>query len=353
FPHTLCHSVLPYSNAETVTICQSESFLSLKKHLKHTATEWGALPTIHRTDHSSTATHQFTQKGKKRVFNTRYLDLLAALSLKPSVTNVRAPEENGDIEGIHQGFKSRLEQALLLRGNRDFKSREEYGEFLQDLVKKANAGRSIRFREEVPFFHAVDPGVITATESYRVRVNKYGMIRVKKSLYSVPSRLVGQVVEVVVGEDDIQVFFQGTFQYQTPRVQRNQQAAIDYRHVVRHLIRKPGALARYRFKEQLFPRFVFRQCYEQIQMVSPGTSGDRLYLQILLRAVEYGEEAVASLLTEYLEQGITLSCATLDTELQNQLGQKRDDLLHLVSIPPARSDQYDALISTHQEVPSK
>ena len=80
FPHTLCHSVLPYSNGETVTICQSESLLSLKKYLKHTASEWEALPILHRTDHSRTSTHQFTQNGERRVYNTRYLDLLSSLS---------------------------------------------------------------------------------------------------------------------------------------------------------------------------------------------------------------------------------------------------------------------------------
>ena len=38
--------------------------------------------------------------------------------------------------------------------------------------------------------------------------------------------------------------------------------AIDYRHIIDSLVRKPGAFAGYQYHESLFPRPVFRQVYD-------------------------------------------------------------------------------------------
>ncbi len=40
--------------------------------------------------------------------------------------------------------------------------------------------------------------------------------------------------------------------------------AIDYRHDIGSLVRKPGAFARYRYREELFPSFAFRQAYDAL-----------------------------------------------------------------------------------------
>jgi len=37
---------------------------------------------------------------------------------------------------------------------------------------------------------------------------------------------------------------------------------LDYRHEIDHLLRKPGAFERYRYREQLFPGLLFRQASE-------------------------------------------------------------------------------------------
>ena len=50
--------------------------------------------------------------------------------------------ENGDCEQSHRRLKEALEQELLLRGSRDFASREEYTAFVGALVARRNgAGR--------------------------------------------------------------------------------------------------------------------------------------------------------------------------------------------------------------------
>src|SRR5260370_9234382 len=66
----------------------------------------------------------------------------------PEATTAYSGDENGDCEQGHRRFKEELDQALLLRGSRDFRSREEYLQFMQALVGRRNARRALKFAEE-------------------------------------------------------------------------------------------------------------------------------------------------------------------------------------------------------------
>src|SRR6476659_3710838 len=56
--HLLCHCVLPYSNWQWATRCQSESFLSLLSGLQAALQRLGKVPKCLGTDQSSAATHE-------------------------------------------------------------------------------------------------------------------------------------------------------------------------------------------------------------------------------------------------------------------------------------------------------
>ena len=56
--HLLCHAVLPYSNWEWATRCQSESMLSLRHGLQESLHRLGAAPERLQIDNSSAATHR-------------------------------------------------------------------------------------------------------------------------------------------------------------------------------------------------------------------------------------------------------------------------------------------------------
>ena len=43
------------------------------------------------------------------------------------------------------------------------------------------------------------------------------------------------------------------------------EANVNYRHVIGSLVRKPGAFARYRFREQMFPTMTFRLAYDVLK----------------------------------------------------------------------------------------
>ena len=57
--------------------------------------------------------------------------------MTPRTTEVGAKEQNGDVEAANGVLKRRLEQALLLRGSREFASAADWQMFIDDVVRKA------------------------------------------------------------------------------------------------------------------------------------------------------------------------------------------------------------------------
>jgi len=193
FPHLFIHSVLAYSNWEWGRIAQSESFLALEHGLKSTLNELGFLPAIHQTDQSTAATHQLREAGRsgRWRYNDAYAGLMTELSLEPRTTHVRSPDENGDIEAANGSFKRDVEQALLLRGGRDFPSETDYEVFLEGVLHRRNKGRHLRLAEEKAVMRPLTTPLQPAVRVEQVRVSRDGTIRILHRTYSVPSSLVG------------------------------------------------------------------------------------------------------------------------------------------------------------------
>jgi hypothetical protein len=51
-----------------------------------------------------------------------------------------------------------------------------------------------------------------------------------------------------------------------PRIRGEKDHRIDYRHVIWSLVKKPGAFARDRYREELFPSMVFRRAYDALRL---------------------------------------------------------------------------------------
>jgi hypothetical protein len=86
------------------------------------------------------------------------------------------------------------------------------------------------------------------------------------------------------------------------RRRRGREPAIDYRHVIHSLVRKPGAFAGYIYREELFPRAVFRQAYDRLNQAE-ARRADTIYVRVLALAAELGEDPVASALGALLRDG--------------------------------------------------
>ena len=117
FPHILYHLVLTYSNWEFVKICQSESYENLAEGFQKAMQDLGGVPLYHQTDQLTAAVTQYSSKEE---FTKNYTDLMAHYQVTPLKIRVRKPNENGDVEKSHDVLKDAFDQALLLRGSRDF-----------------------------------------------------------------------------------------------------------------------------------------------------------------------------------------------------------------------------------------
>ena len=110
--------------------------------------------------------------------------------------------------------------------------------------------------------------------------------------YTVPSRLIGMEVEVRQYADHLEVYYKGRLVERMDRVHGAGQAGIDYRHVIGSLVRKPGAFARYRYREQMFPTETFRLAYDALREWK-GERADVEYVRILHLAATTMESEVA------------------------------------------------------------
>jgi hypothetical protein len=297
FEHLVYHFVLTYSNWETGTICYSESLESLSEGWQNAVWELGAVAVRHRTDSLSSAVNNM---NKLEEFNRRYEGVMRYYGVKPQHTNPASPNENGDCEQSHHRFKRAVEQALLLRGSRDFASLAEYAQFLKDLFAQRNAGRRTRLAEEMAVMRELPARRMESVKREQVKVDSGSLIHVERNAYSVNSRLIGAQVEARSYLDHVEVWYGQKKVEDLPRLRGRGKHRIDYRHIIEWLVRKPGAFENYRYQEDLFPTSRFRMAYDALRDTTPlGASKE--YLKILKLAAETGEVHVDQALRELLE----------------------------------------------------
>lgn len=249
FNHLVYHFVLTYSNWESATICFSESFESLSEGLQNALLELGGVPQRHRTDRMSTAVNNLSDKKE---FTQRYQALLAHYGMAGEKIQAGHGNENGDIEQRHHRFKTAIDQALMLRGSRDFASREAYAEFLQQRLTLLNAGRRERLKEERRQLGPLPARRLEACKRLQARVDSGSLIHVDRNSYSVPSRLIGEKVEVRLFVEHLEVWYAQKKVEHLPRLRGRDKHRVNYRHVIDWLVRKPGAFAQYRYRQELF-----------------------------------------------------------------------------------------------------
>lgn len=337
YPHLLCHVVLPYSNWEWAVPCQSESGLSLKTGLQDAFWRLGGVTPQVQTDHSSTATHQLKRGAAARGFNTEYLALCEHLGTTPRTINPYRPDENGDVEAAQRHLKRRLLNHLILRGSRDFPSLEAYALFVGRVCTAANAQRTGRVVAELSRLQRLPAQRYPEAEEHIVRVSSYSTVRVKNCAYSVPARLINAHLLARVTETTVSFHHAGVEVARYPRAHA-QQARIDYRHVIDSLVRKPGAFARYLYREELFPRLVFRQAYDQLVATAPAHA-DRHYVALLALAARTDETRVAAVLGALLRAGERPQAGAVEAQLQTAPPPARD---LAVFVPELQS--YDQLV---------
>jgi hypothetical protein len=345
FVHLIFHFVLTYSNWETGNICFSESFESLSEGLQNALWKLGGVPQRHRTDSLSAAVHKACNPEE---FTARYKALLSHYGLLGERTNPGKSHENGDVEKSHHLFKKALAQSLMLRGSRDFESREAYEAFMEKLFSQLNEGRHERLQEELKCLGKLPERRLDDFKEKTVRVRKSSTIWVGHNIYSLESRLIGELVKVRLYAEHLEVWYGDRQVDSFPRLRGKGGHKINYRHVIDWLIRKPGAFANYRYRNDLFPTTRFRMVYDYLVESERSSAGaSKEYLQILNLAAKESESGVDDALRVLFEKEADISSHSVSLLLESHRTTRSVPPATEVLVSAVNLESYDNLLSTH------
>ncbi len=339
FPHLLFEWVLSYSRWTYVSLARSETFEALVAGLQGALWTLGAVPAVLRHDNLSAATHELRRSGGRQL-TVRFREVLDHYGLRSSRIQPGKPHENGIASQAHFRTKTAIEQALLLRGDRDFADEAAYLRFARAVVDETrNARAAPRLAEERPYLRPLPPARIPEYTTFRCVVRKWSTIRVGGRIYSVPSRLIGHTVEARQHPSTVEVLYGGRVLCSMPRLRGSAEHRIDYRHIIGSLVRKPGAFARYRFREELFPSLVFRAAYDALGRTH-GERADVEYVRLLHLAATTGERRVEATLRARLDAGDPCDYASVQAQVRPPV-----PTVPVVHVPRPDLSQYDALLS--------
>jgi hypothetical protein len=170
---------------------------------------------------------------------------------------------------------------------------------VREVVAAGNRRIEAKVATERPLLAPLPSGRVPDYTKFQAHVARWSTMQVGGRIYSVPSRLIGHRVEARQHPDVIEVYYRGQLVETMPRLRGEGESHVDYRHVIWSLVRKPGAFARYRYREELFPTATFRRAYDRLR-TSRGDRADVEYVRILHLAASTMEATVEAALVELL-----------------------------------------------------
>ncbi len=126
--------------------------------------------------------------------------------------------------------------------------------FVRQLVSRRNVDRKKRFAEELAVLSPLPPQRRSTCTSVFLTVKSDSVIRVKRNAYSVSSKYIGLRLEVRIHQDHLELWYRGQCLERMPRQFGYDKEAIDFRHVIDSLVRKPGAFTNYKYVNHSIPR---------------------------------------------------------------------------------------------------
>lgn len=340
FDHLLFHFMLPYSLWEYASICYSESFESLSKGYDDAVWALGCVAPEHRTDNLTAATFA---AGGKRVFTRNWQEVMEHYGVVPSRNNPGVSHENGSVEKSNDLLKNAIRQQLMLRGSSNFSDRQQYEQFINQLIASRNSKRAIKFEEELLLLKSLPNKKYYAPLIIEATVSRFSTVRLLKVTYSVPSRLIGYKLRAYIYHNEIKVYYEQTLVQTMPQIKAGGEASINYRHIIRSLVRKPGAFANYYYREHLFPSSVFRTAHDMLIKYYP-LNGTKQYLQILQLAA-IGSENEVQIALELLIANNKIPIFTEVQELLEASDKTKNSSIPEVNVTAPSLRCYDLLLN--------
>jgi hypothetical protein len=312
----LYHFRLPFSGFEHAhVVLGGESFVALAEGLQNALWALGGVPEQHRSDSLSAAFRNLDADAKADL-TKRYEAFCAHYGMIATRNNPGVSHENGSIESSHGHLKSKLVDALLLRGSRDFDDLPGWRGFVDEIVARGNVRNAKRIDQERMALKELPARKTADYEEVNVEVTSSSAFTPRKVFYSVPSRLIGHRLRVRLYDDRLECFQGSTavlnLRRGRPEPNGKRGHVVDYRHVIHSLRRKPMALLNLVYRDQLFPRRAFASAFEALLAALGERLACRAMVGILALAHESGCEAELALaLQAALDDGVLPDLAAL------------------------------------------
>jgi len=351
--HRLYHFRLAYSGWSHVTVVLGgESFSALAEGLQEALWRLGGAPLEHRTDSLSAAFKNLSVEAQKDL-TERYEALCRHYGMAATRNNRGVSHENGAVESPHGHIKRRIAQALLLRGSADFASIEDYRQWLDALVGRFNRRCSEALAIEREKLQALPVRRTTDYSEQVVPVTTSSTIEVKRVLYSVPARLIGERLRLHIFDDRIEAFVGSTRAVTLPRVyavNHERARCIDYRHLIGSLARKPQAFRYSQLREDLLPNATYRAIWQHLDSRLEARAACKRIVGILALAARADcEQALGAYVLARIVAGDIPSLHALEQRFEperNAGATLESDVLQGAQHPLSL---YDSLLPSHNQ----
>lgn len=349
FQHILYHFRLAYSNWSFMKIIQGgESFTALAQSLQDALWKLGGCPREHRTDSLSAAFKNLYSKSEEDITKS-YEAICTHYGMIATRNNRGKGHENGSVEAAHGHLKRRLEQALLLRGSYDFKSVEEYQDFIDVIVQKHNNRHEAQLNIERPHLQLLPKKRTIDFTEISARVTTSSTISVQKVMYTVPSRLIGHQLKIHIYDSHLACYLGAdhVLNLAKVRVDKNKKwqrsRCINYRHLVNALIKKPGAFRGSILRDDILPNETYKNIWNLINQHCKQKHANKLMVGILKLAADYDcELALGEFVLSALSKGQIPSLSLLQIRFQSCSNKP---LLPSIGVTQHSLQTYDHLLS--------
>lgn len=339
----LFHATLTQSNWEYGELCLSESYEAVVSGVQNSFLTMGGVTRRLRSDSLTAAVNNL---NSKHAFHAGYRSFLEHFGVNGHRINVRQPQENGDCESSHGHLKDYLDQALRLRGNRNFESLDQLRTFIDEQLAKRNAKRREAIARERALLAPLPTTLFPTFTQVDLRIPTTSIVRLKQNSYSVPSYLIGLSLQSHIHADHIEIWQAGRKLFEMPRLIGKDQVWFDYRHVIDSLVRKPGGFANYRYREHMYPTMWFRKAFDTAVAQHGEHSGIKCYLKLLYLAKHHGQDCVEIELRQALESAATIDPKSIESKIDKT---SPASLVEDPHVEQPELDTYDDLLE-HKEV---
>lgn len=322
FTHLLYQFRLAFSGWRHVHIVRGgESYSALADGLQNALQALGAAPQEHRTDSLSAA---YVNQAQKKKLTQAYEALCQHYGMTPTTNNLGVSHENGAIETANGTLKHRIAQALKVRASHDFVSVDAYRDFIAHIIKKLNRRCKGRLAQEQTKLKPLPNYRFMDYTELSVKVTRSSTIVVKRGLYTVPSKLIGETIKVHLFHDRLVCYMGQTKCVTLTRVYPSDPTGrarlINYHHLIHSLAAKPQAFRFSQFRDDILPNDNYQQLWLLAeQQFSPKYACKWIVTLLRLAHEHHCEEPLAMSLLDESKQGLLPDLKTLQSRYLRHL----------------------------------